>query len=137
MALYDTIGATYAVTRGSDPRIAAQVRATLTGMNSVVNVGAGTASYEPPHAALAVEPSAVMAAQRPTGSAPAVRARAGVLPLDYLPEAAAVDRAMAVPMQDLLDGLPGATVAPAPVPHDCLDEWDAGYRLVICDLARS
>ncbi|MFF7976108.1 methyltransferase domain-containing protein [Streptomyces sp. NPDC007905] len=44
-------------------------------------MGAGTGSYEPPHTVLAVEPSRVMAAQRPPGAAPAVRAVAERLPL--------------------------------------------------------
>ncbi len=48
----------------------------------VVNVGAGTGSYEPTHCAvLAVEPSSVMVTQRPAGAAPVVRARASALPL--------------------------------------------------------
>jgi SAM-dependent methyltransferase len=46
-----------------------------------VNVGAGTGSYEPPDLEVtAVEPSAVMRAQRPPGSAPVVDARAEQLP---------------------------------------------------------
>ena len=40
--LYDTIGATYTVTRRTEPRIAAQVWAALGGARTVVNVGAGT-----------------------------------------------------------------------------------------------
>jgi SAM-dependent methyltransferase len=48
---------------------------------SVVNVGAGSGSYEPmDRAVVAVEPSAVMVAQRPAGAAPAVRALAERLP---------------------------------------------------------
>jgi len=47
----------------------------------VVNVGAGTGSYEPrDRLVAAVEPSEVMLAQRPPGAAPAVRARAEELP---------------------------------------------------------
>ena len=50
---------------------------------SVVNVGAGTGSYEPPDRQVtAVEPSEVMIAQRPPGAAPAVRAVAEELPFD-------------------------------------------------------
>ena len=45
--LYDTIGATYTVTRRTEPRIAAQVWAALGDAESVLNVGAGTGSYEP------------------------------------------------------------------------------------------
>ena len=55
--LYDTIGATYTVTRRTEPRIAAQVWAALGGARTVVNVGAGTGSYEPPDRDVtAVEP---------------------------------------------------------------------------------
>ncbi len=46
--LYDTIGATYSVTRRTEPRIAAQVWAALGDARTVLNVGAGTGSYEPP-----------------------------------------------------------------------------------------
>lgn len=81
MATYDSIGATYTRTRQSDPRIAAQVHAAIGNVTDVINVGAGTGSYEPPHTALAVEPSQVMIAQRPSGSAPAVQAFAEHLPL--------------------------------------------------------
>jgi hypothetical protein len=45
---YDTIGATYTVTRRTEPRIAAQVWAALGDACRVLNVGAGTDSYEPP-----------------------------------------------------------------------------------------
>ena len=47
-ALYDTIGATYTVTRRTDPRIAARIWAALGNARTVLNVGAGTGSYEPP-----------------------------------------------------------------------------------------
>ena len=66
--LYDTIGATYTVTRRTEPRIAARVSAALGDARTVLNVGAGTGSYEPPDRHVpAVEPSAVMRAQRPAG----------------------------------------------------------------------
>ena len=39
---YDTIGRTYAEARRSDPRIAAQIRAAIGEVDSVLNVGAGT-----------------------------------------------------------------------------------------------
>ncbi len=81
MATYDALGVTYARTRQPDPRIAAQIHAALGDVTDVINVGAGTGSYEPPHTALAVEPSRVMIAQRPPGSAPAVQAVAERLPL--------------------------------------------------------
>jgi SAM-dependent methyltransferase len=79
--LYDTIGTTYAVTRRTEPRIAAQVWAALGDARTVLNVGAGTGSYEPPDRDItAVEPSAVMRAQRPEGAAPCVAATAESLP---------------------------------------------------------
>ncbi|MFC3574754.1 class I SAM-dependent methyltransferase [Streptomyces yaanensis] len=81
MATYDTLGATYARTRQADPRIAAQIHAALGNATDVINVGAGTGSYEPPRTVLAVDPSQVMLAQRPPGSAPAVQAVAEHLPL--------------------------------------------------------
>jgi len=68
--LYDTIGATYTTTRQTEPRIAAQLWAALGDARTVLNVGAGTGSYEPPDREVtAVEPSAVMRAQRPAGAA--------------------------------------------------------------------
>lgn len=58
----------------------------------MLNVGAGTGSYEPDDRwVLAVEPSATMRAQRPATAAPAIAARAESLPLDD----DAVDAAMA------------------------------------------
>ena len=81
MAVYDRIGVTYAQTRRPDPRIDAAIRRALGGAGSVVNVGAGSGSYEPPETVLAVEPSAVMIGQRPPGLAPAVQATAEAIPL--------------------------------------------------------
>jgi SAM-dependent methyltransferase len=80
-AIYDEIGRTYAATRRADPRIQAAIWAALGDARTVVNVGAGTGSYEPPTTVLAVEPSAAMIAQRPPGSAPAVQAAAEQIPL--------------------------------------------------------
>jgi hypothetical protein len=48
MAIYDTIGATYTSTRRPDPRIAARIHAALGDAETVINIGAGTGSYEPP-----------------------------------------------------------------------------------------
>ncbi len=81
--LYDTIGATYTLTRRTEPRIAARVWAALGDARTVVNVGAGTGSYEPPDRdVIAVEPSALMRAQRPAGAAPCVAAVAERLPFE-------------------------------------------------------
>jgi SAM-dependent methyltransferase len=93
MVSYDAIGRTYTATRGTDSRIAARIWAALGDARTVVNVGAGTGSYEPPdHAVTAVEPSAVMIAQRPPGAAPSVQASAEALPFAD----ASFDAAMAV-----------------------------------------
>lgn len=81
MALYDSIGQTYSSTRGADPRIAAAIAGALGDADSVVNVGAGTGSYEPAQTVAGVEPSWVMIAQRPQGSAPAVQGVAERIPL--------------------------------------------------------
>jgi SAM-dependent methyltransferase len=78
---YDTLGTTCTVTRRTEPRIAAQVWAAFGAARTVLNVGAGTGSYEPPGLDVtAVEPSAVMRAQRPAGAAPCVAATAESLP---------------------------------------------------------
>ena len=90
---YDIIGRSYTATRATDPRIAAAIWEALGDASTVVNVGAGTGNYEPPDREVtAVEPSAVMIAQRPPEAAPAVQASAEVLPF----EDASFDAAMAV-----------------------------------------
>ena len=90
---YDEIGRTYAHTRATDPRIAAAIWEALGDARTVVNVGAGTGNYEPPDRDVtAVEPSAVMIAQRPPEAAPVVQAGAEALPF----EDDSFDAAMAV-----------------------------------------
>ena len=80
-AHYDQIGRTYARTRRADPRIAAQVDAALGDATTVLNVGAGTGSYEPVgRRVVALEPSLTMIGQRPTSAAPAVQGVAEHLP---------------------------------------------------------
>src|SRR6478752_7525674 len=81
--LYDTIGATYTVTRCTEPRIGASIWAALGDAQTVLNVGAGTGSYEPPDRDVtAVEPSALMRAQRPAGAAPCFAGSAASLPFE-------------------------------------------------------
>jgi hypothetical protein len=46
-AIYDRIGMGYKRFRKPDPRIAARVMSALGDARTVVNVGAGTGSYEP------------------------------------------------------------------------------------------
>jgi SAM-dependent methyltransferase len=90
---YDVIGRSYTATRATDPRIADAIWDALGDARTVVNVGAGTGSYEPPDREVtAVEPSEVMIAQRPPDAAPAIEASAEALPF----EDASFDAAMAV-----------------------------------------
>jgi SAM-dependent methyltransferase len=78
---YEVHGRTYARHRRADPRIAARIHAALGDARTVLNVGAGAGSYEPPDRdVVAVEPSAVMVAQRPADAAPVIRANAEELP---------------------------------------------------------
>jgi SAM-dependent methyltransferase len=78
---YDRIGAVYARHRRPDPRVAERIGRALGQGTSVVNIGAGTGSYEPvDRTVVAVEPSVVMIGQRPVGSGPAVMAVAEDLP---------------------------------------------------------
>lgn len=80
---YDEHGRHYTRGRRADPRIEARVHAALGDAETVLNVGAGTGSYEPQDRwVIAVEPSATMRAQRPPTAAPAIDARAEALPLD-------------------------------------------------------
>ncbi|MBL8751537.1 MAG: class I SAM-dependent methyltransferase [Planctomycetes bacterium] len=78
--LYDAIGRGYAGRRRPEPRIAAAVRTALGDVRDLVNVGAGTGSYEPDDLpVVAVEPSRTMIGQR-RSSNPIVQARAEELP---------------------------------------------------------
>jgi len=81
VALYDTSGRTYSATRQADPRVAAQISQALADSASVVNIGAGTGSYESAKTIAAIEPSQIMIDQRPPGAAPAIRAEAEHVPL--------------------------------------------------------
>jgi SAM-dependent methyltransferase len=91
--LYDRIGRSYSGTRATDPRLAAAIWNALGDAETVVNVGAGTGAYEPAdREVIAVEPSAVMIAQRSAGGARVVCAPAEAIPLAD----DSVDAAMAV-----------------------------------------
>ncbi|HEV3047350.1 MAG TPA: methyltransferase domain-containing protein [Solirubrobacteraceae bacterium] len=90
---YDRIGVGYRAVRRTDPVLASRIWAVLGDARTVLNVGAGTGSYEPlDRWVLAVEPSGVMIAQRPPDAAPVIQA-----PVERLPLAdRTVDAAMAV-----------------------------------------
>ena len=90
--LYDTIGRGYSRHRRPDLRIQNAIVHALA-IGSVVNVGAGTGSYEPSdRSVVAVEPSMEMIRQRPAHAAPVVQASATHLPF----RDASFDAALAV-----------------------------------------
>jgi SAM-dependent methyltransferase len=130
--LYDRIGRGYAVGRRTDPRIAARIWEALGDARTVLNVGAGSGSYEPAdREVLAVEPSRVMRAQRPAGAAPCIDAAAESLPFAD----GAFDAAMAIlsdhHWSDPLAGLREmARVARRVVVFQCDERWFERFWLV-------
>jgi hypothetical protein len=75
--IYDTIGRGYTRYRRPDPRWGVQINAALGDARTVLNVGAGSGSYEPTdRQVVAVEPSRAMIDQRPLNSAPTIFANA-------------------------------------------------------------
>ena len=81
--IYNRIGRRYALGRRTDPHLAAQLHNRLVGAESVLNVGAGTGSYEPGHIGVtAVEPSDAMIGQRSNSTVAVVQARAEDLPFE-------------------------------------------------------
>jgi SAM-dependent methyltransferase len=127
--LYDTIGATYNATRRTEPRIAARVWAALGDARTVLNVGAGTGSYEPPDRDVtAVEPSAVMRGQRPRGAARCVAAIAESLPFEDQSFDAAMAFATVHHWQDPIAGLREMRRVARRVVVFTHDSSDAGWR---------
>jgi methyltransferase family protein len=152
---YEAIGAGYATTRREDPILRAHIHAALGDARTVANVGAGAGSYEPrDRHVVAIEPSDVMAAQRPPGLAPAICAFASHLPLrdgsvdaamailtvhhdplvsgemwlmaDYLVEVATLDRRIFPAPERLAAWLGGdVRIDPVPIPRACTD-WMLG-----------
>lgn len=128
--LYDSIGPTYTVTRRTEPRIAARIWAALGDARTVLNVGAGTGSYEPPDRdVLAVEPSAVMRAQRPADAAPCVAAAAESLPFGEQSFDAAMAIATVHHWQDPIAGLREMRRVARRVVVFTHDSSDTGWRL--------
>lgn len=92
-AKYDDIGINYAELRKPDPRIAAVIRAALGPAETVLNVGAGTGSYEPADRQVtAVEPSLEMIRRCVSSTARVIQTSADDLPFDD----DAFDAAMAI-----------------------------------------
>ncbi len=79
--VYDQIGTGYAGRRRVDPRLTVPLHAALGDARRVLNVGAGTGSYEPTdREVVALEPSSEMIRQRRHGLAPVVQGQAESLP---------------------------------------------------------
>ena len=97
-AKYDTIGRNYAALRRPDPRLARIIEAALGPARTVLNVGAGSGSYEPAgRAVIAVEPSREMIRKRPPAAAPAVQTQVVRATAQHLPFADdSFDAAMAI-----------------------------------------
>jgi SAM-dependent methyltransferase len=92
-ARYDSIGISYAELRKPDPRLAATILSALGPAETVLNVGAGTRSYEPINRLVtAVEPSIEMIRKRSLSAAAVIQASAAELPFDDR----AFDAAMAI-----------------------------------------
>lgn len=82
-ALYDKIGVGYANLRQPDPRIAEAIHSELGDAQTVLNVGAGTGSYEPvDRKVTALEPSAEMINQRPADAGKAYQGVAEDMPFE-------------------------------------------------------
>jgi ubiquinone/menaquinone biosynthesis C-methylase UbiE len=80
---YDTIGLNYAELRKPDRRIVRVIEEALGSARSVLNVGAGTGSYESiGREVTAVEPSIEMIRKRSPSAAPAIQAVAESLPFE-------------------------------------------------------
>jgi SAM-dependent methyltransferase len=80
---YASLAADYATVRRADPRIAAQLSTALGEARTVIDVGAGTGSYEPTDRhVVAAEPAAEMRARRDPDLPPAIDATAAALPFD-------------------------------------------------------
>ena len=81
---YNKFGQKYSGHRQTDPRIAEYVFSALKDSKTILNVGAGSGSYEPADKyVVAVEPSVVMRNQRiQNGKNPAINAKADNLPFD-------------------------------------------------------
>lgn len=123
--IYDTIGQGYARTRQPDPRLAAAIEDALDEARTVVNVGAGTGSYEPvDREVTAVEPSQAMIEQRPQGAARAIRAAAEALPFADC----SFDAAMAVMTIHHWEDVPGGVAELSRVARDrvVVFTWDPG-----------
>jgi hypothetical protein len=127
---YDEVGSGYACTRREDARFRAQIHAALGDARTVVNVGAGTGSYEPrDRLVIAIEPSpecpagSASAGSRSWLDAQARRATSGFARM----APAIVDRIITVLERDLARGDWDRRYGHLRQ----LDSYDVGLRLII------
>ncbi|MFE6773139.1 MerR family transcriptional regulator [Streptomyces fimicarius] len=118
--LYDAIGGAYTATRRTDPRIAAQIWDALGDARTVLNVGAGTGSYEPADRRVARH---VVVLTFDTDE-PGWQDRFW-LTRDYLPEFTGV-LAEFPSLAGMADAI-GARAEPVPVQWDCADGLFEAY----------
>jgi len=144
--LYDTIGVGYRSYRRPDPRIAAAIMHALGDLAPIVNVGAGTGSYEPAdRPVVAMEPSLAMIRQRQarhwpdrvrglTELARVARHRLVIVTYDpaatgfslvedYFPAIAETDRQIFPSLDEFRRAVGSIEVHPLPIPHDCTDRF--------------
>ncbi len=137
---YERHGRTYARQRRSDPRIAARIHAALGDARTVLNVGAGTGSYEPVDAAMACvtihhwePPEAGLAELRRVASGPVVVFTFDLdcLPawqLEHLAEGLEIEGPRFPEIDAVATALGGRTcVERIPTPGDCVDGFFEAY----------
>ncbi len=124
--MYDQIGNNYSRTRRTDPRIQAAISKALSGCKLVLNVGAGTGSYEPKdRQVVSLDPSFVMLEQRQDRSN-VIRGIAELLPFSNQSFDAAMERS--VPFETYAKALEGPVeIIPVPIPAECADGFDGAY----------
>lgn len=123
--VYDRIGVDYGSRRRTDPRIASHLRRALGEARTVLNVGAGTGSYElPDREWVAVDPSRVMIEQRRGDAAPVVQGMAERLPFAD----AAFDAATALlSLHHWTDPVAGLRELERVSGRQVILTWDAAY----------
>ncbi len=142
---YDALRDEYPAVRRTDPRIAGHINTALGEARTLLNVGAGTGSYEPDERyVVALEPSARMRSRRSQARVPAIDGTAEKLPFDD----GAFESAMALltvhHWPDLERGLSELRrVATGPVvvmtfdPFAPTDFWMGEYAPELCDVDRA
>ena len=113
--LYDKIGGTYSGGRQSDPRIAAAIDYAVAGCDSILNVGAGTGSYEP-----ASRTKVVLLTND-------FDVCANFWLFDYFPELLRADRHIFPGIARFEDAFGSLETIAVPIPADCCDGFLGAY----------